>query len=245
MDKIDLFNEIFEKTGLNPNRLNYLKKDLIERDKHLNGQLEKVRQWHKERNTDPIGCPEVKILTNSIIQNEIQLRMIGDELSRLEREKAQNNTNGGNGGKSGENRVLAYNNNVENSLKKIELILKDVNTLLFVDSTPKQWEQILNLETLTTPIIVKNEIALNGLSKFFEALSIIGVFKKQWQTKLSLLNAFKHNTEFITADQFKHALNDGKSNGTAIDRDLQVIFIGLATDEKLNKLLSAPIKHKF
>lgn len=170
-------------------------------------------------------------------------------LSRLERERAKGNPTGGRTKKRGENRILAYNNNIENALKKIELILKDVNTLLFENSTSDQWKQILNLETLTTPIIVKNGIALNGLSKFFEALSIIGVFEKQWQTKLSLLNAFKHTTEYVTADQFKRALNDGKSNGTKIDRDLEIIFIGFKNgtdiDKELNELLSRPPKHKF
>ena len=66
MDRIDLFNEVYEKTNLNPHKLEYLKKDLIEYCEFLKTQLESVRKWHRERNTDPMSNPEIGILTNSI-----------------------------------------------------------------------------------------------------------------------------------------------------------------------------------
>lgn len=215
MDKIDLFNEIFEKTGLNPNRLTYLKNDLIERDGHLNGQLEKVRQWHKRMKSDPISCPEIGILTNSIIENEIQLRIIDDELSRLEREKAKGNPKGGNDQQSGENRVLAYNNNVKNAKKKIESILKDINTLIFENSTPDQWESVFNNQTPTIQIVVKPDVTFKDLRYFFDKLKDIGVFEVGYMKPLISLNAFYAKKSMCTL-KHRQLIEGARSAKTAI-----------------------------
>lgn len=227
----ELFSQIKEETNLEKIPLEYLQKTLLEQKQGYTSSLSTTNFFADK---DDLGF--IEDLLNI---TERKLQIIDIELSRLEFKKTTIKSP----------KILAFNNDVEASLNDIRIILADINKLLFDDSTIEQWEKILNLETLETPIIVKNGIALNGLSKFFEALSIIGVFKKQWQTKLSLLNAFKHNTEFITADQFKHALNDGKSNGTAIDRHLEKIFFEFKNetdiDKNLDELLSPPPKHKF
>ena len=214
MDKIDLFNEIFEKTGLNPNRLNYLKNDLLERDGHLNGQLEKVRQWHKQMKTDPIGCPEIGILTNSIIENEIQLRIIDDELNRLEREKAKGNPTGGRTKKSGENRVLAFNN-IDDTLFEIEKILERMNEYLFVNSNEKQWKQFLKGEQLTEPINLKKGITLGDIKYFLDEVERKGIWRATYAT-IEDIKAFWYGGRILTAKQISGAKTSEKINDEII-----------------------------
>lgn len=175
MDRTDLFNKIYEKTNLNPHSLSHHKKVLIERGEFLSGQIERVRQWHKERNTDPIGCPEIGILTNEIIENDIQISIIEDELSRLESEKTKENTKTGGSGKSAKNRVLAFNNggsdieNISDAMEKIEMILYKINDLIFVDSTPKQWKQLLKGSILEKPIVIKDTITMEDFKYFIDS----------------------------------------------------------------------------
>lgn len=226
MDRTDLFNKIYEKTNLNHRSLNYLKKDLIERGEFLSSQIENVRKWHKERNTDPIDCPEIGILTNEIIENDIQISIIEDELSRLQLENSKSSPNGGGNKKSGENRILAYNNEVDNALEKIELILNDINSLLFENSTSDQWEQILNLETPTNPIICKSNIDINCLTAFCEKLCNVGIFRTQYKSFLASITAFTGDKliPITKGRQFTDALQYGNEKGTTIDKELEEIF---------------------
>lgn len=109
------------------------------------------------------------ISTMKSLQNEIDTF-----LSRLEREKAQSNTNVVNGGKSAKKRILAFNNggndeeNVNDAMDNIKIILDKINELLFVDSTPKQWEQLLKGDVLEMPIVIKDTILMEDFKHFID-----------------------------------------------------------------------------
>lgn len=208
MDRTDLFNKIYEKTNLNPHSLNYLKKDLIERGEFLSGQIERVRQWHKERNADPIGCPEIGILTNEIIENDIQISIIEDELSRLESEKTKENTKIGGSGKSAKNRVLAFNNKTKGSLEDIKIILEDINSLLFENSNEYQWEQLLKGIKLDKPIIINKGITIKDCKYFINKIfTDYKILKGRIYTDLERIEAFLWNGDILTATQIQKVEN--------------------------------------
>ncbi len=79
--KFQFLTEIVEKTGLNIIHLEYLKDDLSERNEFLNGQLKRVYEWSE--NMKISQNPEIGILNNEIIENEIKLGIIERELSRI------------------------------------------------------------------------------------------------------------------------------------------------------------------
>lgn len=124
---------------------------------------------------------------------------IDTEISRLEREKAKGSPTGGRTKKSGENRVLAYNNggndeeNVIDAMEKIEMILNKINDLLFVGSTPTQWKQLLKGEVLEKPIVIKDTIVMEDFKHFIdcarkEPVQIFGS---------GLYTAFEDNKAFL------------------------------------------------
>jgi len=160
------------------------------------------------------------INTMKSLQNEI-----GAFLSRLEREKAQSNTNGGKGDESPEKDNLACNNNVESALKKVELILDDINDLIFGASTPKQWEQVLNNETPKTPIIAKGNITIKDVVYLFEKLCDVGVFRIQYKTDLADIKAFKIRGKFIKSQtQLTTALSGCRKKQPQFKKQLDKIF---------------------
>lgn len=215
----ELFKTIKQETNnFQIDELLYLKKDL---GNILNGYLSS----HNQTRTSSEGS----IITDfsreiNLIENKLQI--IDDELGRLEREKAKGNPKGGCDKKSGENRVLAYNNNIENALKKIELILDDINIWLFENSTSDQWKQILNLETPTNPIICKSNIDINCLTAFCEKLCSVQVFRTHYKKYLAAIKVFQGD-KLITIKkgrQFTDARQYGLVNGTSIDDKLKEIF---------------------
>lgn len=201
MDRIDLFNEIYEKTNLNPHRLEYLKKDLIERCEFLKAQLESVRKWHKERNTDPKRNPEIGILTNSIIESEIKLEMIDDELRRLNPSKTQANN-------IMKSKTLAFNNEVGYSLGSLQIIINEINQLLFDNSEIKQWEKLLKGEKLDKSIIIKNGVAIKDFKYFITKIQEdYKVLKGRIYGDLEDNNAFLWNGNLLRAEQIRKVEN--------------------------------------
>lgn len=200
MDRTDLFNEIYKKTNLNPFSLNYLKRDLIERGEFLSVQLESVRKWHKERNTDPTRNPEIGILTNSIIENDIQINIIDDELNRLESEKRK-------GATVTEPKVLAFNNEVSDSLDNFEIIITDINKLLFENSDIRQWENLLKGNVLENSIVISEKVTIKDFKYFIKSLQK-KVLKGNVYTDLERLNAFLFKGEKLKAVQIQKVNED-------------------------------------
>lgn len=201
MDRVDLFNEVYEKTNLNPHKLEYLKKDLIEYCEFLKTQLENVRKWHRERNTDPMRNPEIGILTNSIIESEIKLGMIDDEFRRL-------NTNELKGKNDVKRKVLAFNNAVSDSLGSFEIILTEINQLLFDNSDIKQWEKLLKGEKLDNSIIIKNGIAIKDFKYFIAKIQEdYKVLKGRIYGDLEDNNTFLWNGNLLRAEQIRKVEN--------------------------------------
>ncbi|WP_312823241.1 hypothetical protein [Epilithonimonas sp.] len=201
MDRIDLFNEIYEKTNLNPHRLEYLKKDLIERREFLKAQLESVRKWHRERNTDPNRNPEIGILTNSIIESEIKLGMIDDELRRLNPNKLQANN-------IMKRKALAFNNQVNDSLGSFQIIITEINQLLFDNSDIIQWEQLLKGENLDNSIIIKNGIAIKDFKYFISTIQEdYKILKGRIYGDLEGNKAFLWNGNLLKAEQIRKVEN--------------------------------------
>lgn len=200
MDRTDLFNEIYKKTNLNPFSLNYLKKDLIERGEFLSVQLESVRKWHKERNTDPTRNPEIGILTNSIIENDIQINIIDDELNRLESEKRKNTT-------ITTPKILAFNNEVIDGLDSFQIIITNINELLFENSNIQQWKQLLKGDILENPIKIRDKVTIKDFKYFIKSLQK-KVLKGNVYTDLERLNAFLFKGEKLKAVQIQKVNED-------------------------------------
>jgi hypothetical protein len=200
MDRTDLFNEIYKKTNLNPFSLNYLKKDLIERGEFLSVQLESVRKWHKERNTDPTRNPEIGILTNSIIENDIQINIIDDELNRLESEKRKNTT-------ITTPKILAFNNEVIDGLDSFQIIIANINELLFENSNIQQWKQLLKGDILENPIKIRDKVTIKDFKYFIKSLQK-KVLKGNVYTDLERLNAFLFKGEKLKAVQIQKVNED-------------------------------------
>lgn len=223
MDRTDLFNKVYDKTNLNPHKLNDFKKTLIERGGFLIEQLESARKWHKERNTDPIGCPEIGILTNEIIENDIQISIIEDELSRLQREKAENNTNRGKGGKRAEK---ACTEKAKFYKPFFEKILFNLNVLLFEKSTIKQWICILNNQTPPNQIIVKKEVTFKDLRYFFDKLKDNDIFEIDYIKPLIELEAFYTNRKLCTLEysQLVEGLRSAKTAIPPLINEIDSLF---------------------
>ena len=204
----ELFKTIKQETNnFQIDELLYLKKDL---GNILNGYLSS----HNQTRTSSEGSIKTDFSREiNLIENKLQI--INDELSRLEREKTKGNPKGGNDQQSGKNRVLAYNNNVKNAKRKIELILKDINNLIFENSTPDQWESIFNNQTPTIQIVVKPDVTFKDLRYFFDKLKDIGVFEVGYMKPLISLNAFYAKKSMCTL-KHRQLIEGARSAKTAI-----------------------------
>lgn len=135
-------------------------------------------------------------------------------LSRLEREKAQSNTNGVNTKKSGENRVLAFNN-IEDTLFEIEKILEPMNEFLFESSDIKQWKKLLKGEKLTEPIILKKGITHGDIKYFLDEVQRKGIWRAIYAT-IEDIKAFWYGGRILTAKQISGAKTSEKINDEII-----------------------------
>ena len=135
-------------------------------------------------------------------------------LSRLEREKTKENTKTGGSGKSTKNRVLAFNNgvsdkeNISDAIEKIEMILNEINDLLFINSTSIQWEKLLKGEKLQTSITLKEKVTIKDFKYFIERIQKdYKILKGRIYSDLERIEAFLWNGDILTSKQIQKVEN--------------------------------------
>jgi len=122
-------------------------------------------------------------------------------LKQLERNKPK--------GKSKVNKIA--NGDVRTVLKWINDILPKINNLLFENSILEQWEQILNLEKLETPIQVKKDITLKDIRYFFDKLKEDDFIIPNYLTALISIEAILFNNQILKYSQLIDAKKDIKN----------------------------------
>lgn len=99
-------------------------------------------------------------------------------------------------------KILAFNDNVEGGLDDIEIILKDINDLLFDGSTSQQWEQLLRGEKLDNPIVISNGVTIKDVKYFIKSLRN-KTLKGRIYEHLGRLNVFIFEGEILTGKQMQ------------------------------------------
>ena len=212
---LDLLNTIKSQTNLEKIPLEYLRNDLFEQKKKYEFATSNPETWAE------IDEWEFVISLINIIDRKINI--INNELSRLESEKTKDNPKGGNSGKSNENHILAFNNggddedNVDDELEKIKLILDKINDLLFVNSTPKQWEQLLKGDVLEKPIVIKDTIAMEDFKYFIDSAKKVPaqIFGSGLYTGFEDNKAFFWNRNLLTRTKISNYYKRSDKNREA------------------------------
>lgn len=110
--------------------------------------------------------------------------------------------------KSKSPKILAFNNDVEGSLDDMEIILKDINKLLFDSSTSQQWEQLLGGEKLDNPIVISNGVTIKDIKYFIQQIQgTIKILKGGIYGLLECIEAFLWNGEILKAEQLRKVEN--------------------------------------
>ncbi len=99
-------------------------------------------------------------------------------------------------------KILAFNNDVEGSLDDMEIILKDINKLLFDSSTSQQWEQLFGGEKLDNPIVISNGVTIKDIKYFIKSLRN-KTLKGRIYEDLGRLNVFIFEGEILTGKQMQ------------------------------------------
>lgn len=99
-------------------------------------------------------------------------------------------------------KILAFNDNVEGGLDDIEIILKDINDLLFDGSTSSQWEQLLRGKKLDNPIVISNGVTIKDVKYFIKSLRN-KTLKGRIYEDLGRLNVFIFEGKILTGKQMQ------------------------------------------
>lgn len=99
-------------------------------------------------------------------------------------------------------KILAFNDNVEDGLDDMEIILSDINKLLFDESTIEQWEQLLRGEKLHNPIVISNGVTIKDVKYFIKSLRN-KTLKGRIYEDLGRLNVFIFEGEILTGKQMQ------------------------------------------
>lgn len=102
-------------------------------------------------------------------------------------------------------KILAFNNDIEGSLYSIEIILHDINKLLFDGSTSPQWKQLLKGEILENPIVIKKTIKMDEFKYFIDKLSTeYQILKGRIYTELECNKVFFWNGEILAEKKIRN-----------------------------------------
>lgn len=97
------------------------------------------------------------------------------------------------------NKILAFNNDLEGGLDGIEIILEGINKLLFDESTIEQWEKVLKGKVLENPIVIKNSVKMEEFKHFIDQLKTeYQILKGRNYTELERNKVFLWNGEILT-----------------------------------------------
>ena len=183
----ELFSQIKEETNLEKIPLEYLQKTLLEQKQGYTSSLSTTNFFADK---DDLGF--IEDLLNI---TERKLQIIDIELSRLEFKKTTIKSP----------KILAFNNDVEGSLDSIEIILNDINKLLFDGSTIQQWEQLLKGEILENPIVIKSTIKMDEFKYFIDKLKTeYQILKGRIYTELECNKVFFWNGEILAEKNIRN-----------------------------------------
>ena len=113
--------------------------------------------------------------------------------------------------KPNNNKILAFNNDLEGCLDDMEIILSDINKLLFDESTIEQWKQLLRGEVLENPIVIKKSIKMEEFKHFIDKIikgrnypelqnNKVFLWKGEILTQKKIINYHKMKTDGLKPD---------------------------------------------
>lgn len=104
-------------------------------------------------------------------------------------------------------KILAFNNEVVDGLDSFEIIITDINKLLFENSDISQWENLLKGNALENPIIIGKKATIKDFKYFIKSLQN-KVLKGNIYTDLERLNAFLFKGTKLKAVQIQKVNED-------------------------------------
>lgn len=121
-------------------------------------------------------------------------------LERLEKEKSKGRT-------ISTPKILAFKDNVIDSLDDFEIIIDDINKVLFENSDIRQWEKLLKGNSLESPIVIGEKVTIKDFKYFIKSLQK-KVLKGNIYTDLERLNAFLFRGTKLKAVQIQKVNDD-------------------------------------
>lgn len=135
---------------------------------------------------------EFWILSIEDLQN-----IIDANLEHLVREKKK-------GGTISKPKILAFNNEVIDALDNFEIIITDINKLIFENSDIQQWENLLKGNVLENPIIIKEKVTIKDFKYLIKSLQK-KILKGNIYTDFERQNTFLYKGEILKAKQIQKA----------------------------------------
>jgi hypothetical protein len=99
-------------------------------------------------------------------------------------------------------KILAFKNDVTESLSYLEIILDNINSVLFENSIIQDWEQLLQGIVLENPIVIKDNVTIKDLKYFITSLQR-KILKGRIYTDLENINAFIYKGSKLRAKQIQ------------------------------------------